>query len=61
MRNLEQILASLDEIAGASITVKDGEEDAIIIGEKEHKIPFELKEKKENFAEFLKFTAALKA
>ena len=30
-------------------------------GEKEHKIPFELKEKKENFAEFLKFTAALKA
>ena len=57
----EPVFSSWHEIAGASITVKDGEEDAIIIGEKEHKIPFELKEKKENFAEFLKFTAALKA
>jgi len=57
----EPVFSSWHEIAGASITVKDGEEDDIIIGEKEHKIPFELKEKKENFAEFLKFTAALKA
>ena len=57
----EPVFSSWHEIAGASITVKDGEEDAIIIGEKEHKIPFELKDKKENFAEFLKFTAALKA
>lgn len=57
----ELVFSSWNEIAGASITVKDGEEDAIIIGEKEHKIPFELKDKKENFAEFLKFTAALKA
>ena len=53
----EPVFSSWHEIAGASITVKDGEEDAIIIGEKEHKIPFELKNKKENFAEFLKFTA----
>ena len=43
------------------MAVKEGEEDVIIIGEKEHKIPFELKDKKENFAEFLKFMAALKA
>nr|WP_314565818.1 hypothetical protein [uncultured Campylobacter sp.] len=57
----EPVFSSWHEIAGASITVKDGEEDAIIIGEKEHKIPFELKDKKENFVEFLKFTAALKA
>ena len=57
----EPVFSSWDEIVDASITVKDGEEDVIIIGEKEHKIPFELKEKKENFAEFLKFTAALKA
>ncbi len=54
----EQVFSSWDEIGGAQIEVK---EDAVIIGEKEHKIPFELKEKKENFAEFLKFTAALKA
>ena len=53
--------SSWDEIRGAPVTVKEGEEDVIIIGEKEHQIPFELKEKKENFAEFLKFTAALKA
>ena len=57
----EPVFSSWDEIADASITVKEGEEDVIIIGEKEHKIPFELKDKKENFAEFLKFTAALKA
>ena len=57
----EPVFSSWDEIGGAPVTVKEGEEDAIIIGEKEHKIPFELKEKKENFAEFLKFTAALKA
>ena len=57
----EPVFSSWHEIAGASITVKDGEEDAIIIGEKEHHIPPDLKEKKENFAEFLKFTAALKA
>nr|WP_314467529.1 hypothetical protein [uncultured Campylobacter sp.] len=54
----EPVFSSWDEIGGAQIEVK---EDAVIIGEKEHKIPFELKEKKENFAEFLKFTAALKA
>ena len=54
----EQVFSSWDEIGGAQIEVK---EDAVIIGEKEHKIPFELKDKKENFAEFLKFTAALKA
>ena len=54
----EPVFSSWDEIRGAQIEVK---EDAVIIGEKEHKIPFELKEKKENFAEFLKFTAALKA
>ena len=53
------VFSSWDEIADAS--VKEGEEDVIIIGEKEHRIPFELKYKKENFAEFLKFTAALKA
>ena len=46
------------EIRGAQIEVK---EDAVIIGEKEHKIPFELKDKKENFAEFLKFTAQTRA
>ena len=57
----EPVFSSWDEIGGAPVTLKEGEEDAIIIGEKEHKIPFELKEKKENFAEFLKFTAALKA
>ena len=57
----EPVFSSWDEIADASITVKEGEEDVIIIGEKEHQIPLELKEKKENFAEFLKFTAALKA
>lgn len=54
----EPVFSSWDEIGGAQIEVK---EDAVIIGEKEHKIPFELKEKKENFAEFLKFTAALRA
>ena len=54
----EPVFSSWDEIGGAQIEVK---EDAVIIGEKEHKIPFELKEKKENFAGFLKFTAALKA
>ena len=54
----EPVFSSWGEIRGAQIEVK---EDAVIIGEKEHKIPFELKEKKENFAEFLKFTAALKA
>ena len=54
----EPVFSSWDEIRGAQIEVK---EDAVIIGEKEHKIPFELKEKKENFAEFLKFMAALKA
>ncbi|MGP1533779.1 MAG: hypothetical protein ACTTJF_06935 [Campylobacter sp.] len=54
----EPVFSSWDEIRGAQIEVK---EDAVIIGEKEHKIPFELKNKKENFAEFLKFTAALKA
>ncbi len=57
----EPVFSSWDEIADAPVTVKEGEEDVIIIGEKEHKIPFELKDKKENFAEFLKFTAALKA
>ncbi|WP_346746684.1 hypothetical protein [uncultured Campylobacter sp.] len=57
----ESVFSSWDEIGGALVTVKDGEEDVIIIGEKEHRIPFELKDKKENFAEFLKFTAALKA
>ncbi|WP_122862350.1 hypothetical protein [Campylobacter showae] len=57
----EPVFSSWDEIRGTPVTVKEGEEDAIIIGEKEHKIPFELKEKKENFAEFLNFTAALKA
>ena len=57
----EPIFSSWDEIRGAPVTVKEGEEDVIIIGEKEHKIPFELKDKKENFAKFLKFTAALKA
>ena len=54
----EPVFSSWNEIADAQIEVK---EDAVIIGEKEHKIPFELKDKKENFAEFLKFTAALKA
>lgn len=54
----EPVFSSWNEIADAQIEVK---EDAVIIGEKEHKIPFELKNKKENFAEFLKFTAALKA
>ena len=54
----EPVFSSWNEIRGAQIEVK---EDAVIIGEKEHKIPFELKEKKEKFAEFLKFTAALKA
>ena len=57
----EPVFSSWHEIAGASITVKEGEEDVIIIGEKEHQIPLELKDKKENFAEFLKFMAALKA
>ena len=57
----EPVFSSWDEIADAPVTVKEGEEDVIIIGEKEHKIPPELKEKKENFAGFLKFTAALKA
>lgn len=57
----EPVFSSWDEIRGAPVTVKEGEEDVIIIGEKEHQIPFELKDKKENFAEFLKFTAALKA
>jgi len=57
----EPVFSSWDEIRGAPVTVKEGEEDIIIIGEKEHRIPFELKDKKENFAEFLKFTAALKA
>ena len=57
----EPVFSSWHEIMGASITVKEGEEDVIIIGEKEHQIPLELKEKMENFAEFLKFTAALKA
>ena len=50
----EPVFSSWDEIRGAQIKVK---EDAVVIGEKEHKIPFELKNKKENFAEFLKFTA----
>lgn len=54
----EPVFSSWNEIRDAQIEVK---EDAVIIGEKEHKIPFELKDKKENFAEFLKFTAALKA
>ena len=57
----EPVFSSWHEIAGASITVKDSEEDVIIIGKKEHQIPPELKDKKENFAEFLKFMAALKA
>ena len=57
----EPVFSSWDEIVDASMAVKEGEEDVIIIGEKEHKIPFELKDKKENFAEFLKFMAALKA
>ncbi|WP_276709819.1 hypothetical protein [Campylobacter rectus] len=57
----EPVFSSWYEIAGAPATVKEGEEDVIIIGEKEHRIPFEVKDKKENFAEFLKFTAALKA
>ena len=54
----EPVFSSWDEIRGAQIEVK---EDAVIIGEKEHKIPFELKNKKENFAEFLKFTAQTRA
>ena len=54
----EPVFSPWNEIGYAQIEVK---EDAVIIGEKEHKIPFELKDKKENFAEFLKFTAALKA
>lgn len=57
----EPVFSSWDEITDAPVTVKEGEEDVIIFGEKEHHIPPELKEKKENFAEFLKFTAALKA
>lgn len=57
----EPVFSSWDEIADASVTVKEGEEDVIIVGEKEHRIPFELKEKKENFAEFLKFTAEARA
>lgn len=57
----EPVFSSWDEIADASVTVKEGEEDVVIIREKEHQIPLELKDKKENFAEFLKFTAALKA
>lgn len=57
----EPVFSSWDEIRGAPVMVKEGKEDVIIIGEKEHRIPPELKEKKENFAEFLKFTAALKA
>ena len=57
----EPVFSSWDEIADAPVTVKEDEEDVIIIGEKEHQIPLELKDKKENFAEFLKFTAALKA
>nr|WP_315018856.1 hypothetical protein [uncultured Campylobacter sp.] len=54
----EPVFSSWDEIRGAQIKVK---EDAVIIGEKEHKIPFELKDKKENFAEFLKFMAQTRA
>jgi len=54
----EPVFSSWNEIGGAQIEVK---EDAVIIGEKEHKIPFELKDKKENFAEFLKFTAQARA
>ena len=54
----EPVFSSWNEIADAQIEVK---EDAVIIGEKEHKIPFELKNKKENFAEFLKFTAQARA
>ncbi|WP_299029971.1 hypothetical protein [uncultured Campylobacter sp.] len=54
----EPVFSPWNEIRDTQIEVK---EDAVIIGEKEHKIPFELKDKKENFAEFLKFTAALKA
>ncbi|RRD54520.1 hypothetical protein [Campylobacter rectus] len=57
----EPVFSSWDEIADAPVTVKEGEDDVIIIGKKEHRIPPELKDKKENFAEFLKFTAALKA
>lgn len=54
----EPVFSPWNEIRDAQIEVK---EDAVIIGEKEHQIPLELKDKKENFAEFLKFTAALKA
>ena len=54
----EPVFSPWDEIRAAQIEVK---EDAVIIGEKEHKIPFELKEKKENFAEFLKFAAQARA
>lgn len=54
----EPIFSPWNEIRDAQIEVK---EDAVIIGEKEHKIPFELKDKKENFAEFLKFTAQARA
>ena len=54
----EPVFSSWNEIRGAQIEVK---EDAVIIGEKEHKLPFELKDKKENFAEFLKFTAQARA
>lgn len=57
----EPVFSSWDEIRGAPVMVKEGKEDVIIIGEKEHRIPFELKEKKENFAEFLKFTAEARA
>ena len=57
----EPVFSSWHEIVDASIAVKEGEEDVIIIGKKEHQIPPELKDKKENFAEFLKFMAALKA
>lgn len=39
----EPVFSSWDEIRGAPVTVKEGEEDVIIIGEKEHRIPFELK------------------
>ena len=54
----EPVFSSWNEIRDAQIEVK---EDAVIIGEKEHKIPFELTDKKENFAEFLKFTAQARA
>ena len=54
----EPVFSSWDEIRGTQIEVK---EYAVIISEKEHKIPFELKNKKKNFAEFLKFMAQTRA